>query len=334
MQIDKPLISVIVPVYNVEAYLPRCLDSSINQSYTNLEILLVDDGATDSSGKICDEYAQKDNRIHVFHKENGGQGSARNLALDNATGKYIAFVDSDDYVSKTMYEKMIKAMHEDGVDLVCCNYGMFKLDEHNEIVSKQTPNNCIHKKGVYSGVECLTFMYRGINGVTSTPCTILYGATILKNVRFPLGTKAHEDEYITHQVFYYAQKVALLPNEFYFYLQRSNSTMHTRNDRAKLDFLEAMIFNYEFIAKNNVMEILESACKGAVVRMLVSTVRGKENNQRKKGLYIRLKDLLKQDKKRIKQFSFRNKILIWGVRYCYSIFSFLFMIFVSMKKGK
>ena len=123
MEMEKqPLISVIVPVYNVENYLPRCLDSIINQTYTNLEILLVDDGATDNSGKLCDEYAQKDNRIRVFHKENGGVSSARNMGLDNATGEYIAFVDSDDYIDKCMYEIMLNSSVQNNADIVVCGY--------------------------------------------------------------------------------------------------------------------------------------------------------------------------------------------------------------------
>ena len=118
-------ISVIVPVYNVEQYLPQCLDSIINQTYKDLEIICVDDGSPDNSGKILDEYAKKDNRIKVIHQENGGLSEARNTGLDNATGDWISFVDSDDYVALDYYETMIKAVKENGADVVQCGHSVF-----------------------------------------------------------------------------------------------------------------------------------------------------------------------------------------------------------------
>ena len=121
------LISVIIPVYNAEKFLNKCLDSVIGQTYKNLEIILVDDGSQDDSGKICDEYAQKDNRIKVIHKENGGDSSARNTGLKMATGKYITTIDSDDWIELNAYEDMLKVLLEKNVDIVRCgfykNYG-------------------------------------------------------------------------------------------------------------------------------------------------------------------------------------------------------------------
>ena len=115
-------ISVIVPVYKVEPYLKQCVDSIINQTYKNLEIILVDDGSTDNCGKICDEYASKDNRIKVLHIENGGPAVARNAGLDIATGKYIGYVDSDDYIEPDMYETLYNAMIKTNAGLVVCNW--------------------------------------------------------------------------------------------------------------------------------------------------------------------------------------------------------------------
>ena len=118
---ESPLISVIVPVYNVEEYLTQCIESIINQTYTNLEIILVDDGSTDQSGKICDEYAIKDDRIQVIHKENRGVGSARNVGLDTSKGEYVSFVDSDDYVDKNYIKILLKQMLEHNVQVSICN---------------------------------------------------------------------------------------------------------------------------------------------------------------------------------------------------------------------
>ena len=117
---NKEKVSVIIPVYNVENYIHRCLNSVISQTYDNLEIILVDDGSTDDSGRICDEYKEKDGRGVVIHKENGGQATARNFALDIATGDYIAFVDSDDYIEEDMFYSMMNEFIYNDVDIVVC----------------------------------------------------------------------------------------------------------------------------------------------------------------------------------------------------------------------
>ena len=123
---QNPLISVIVPVYNVAAWLPRCVDSVLTQTYQNLEILLIDDGSTDASGEICDAYAEKDPRIRVIHKKNGGLSSARNAGLDVSNGQYIGFVDSDDWIEPEMYEKMLALMECNEAQLVCA--GRYDVD--------------------------------------------------------------------------------------------------------------------------------------------------------------------------------------------------------------
>lgn len=118
----SPTISVIIPVYNAEKYLRRCIDSVLSQTFTDFELLLIDDGSKDKSGAICDEYAAKDSRVRVFHKENGGVSSARNMGLDNACGNYIAFVDADDWIDGNMYYEMFAAINESKSDIVCCDY--------------------------------------------------------------------------------------------------------------------------------------------------------------------------------------------------------------------
>ena len=119
---EQPLISIIVPVYNTEMYLDKCVTSLINQTYRNIEIILVDDGSTDNSGKMCDSYAQKDNRIKVIHQTNAEVGAARNVGLKNVSGQYIGFVDSDDYVEHDMYEVLLKTLLQNNVSIVSCSY--------------------------------------------------------------------------------------------------------------------------------------------------------------------------------------------------------------------
>ena len=132
-------ISIIIPIYNVEQYLPQCLDSIINQTYKNLEIILINDGSTDNSGKICDNYAKVDNRIHVFHKKNEGVTSARNLGLDKCTGDFIGFVDPDDFIELNMYEILYNEQQRTNADIVWCNYLLY-YSANNQLLGEINSN--------------------------------------------------------------------------------------------------------------------------------------------------------------------------------------------------
>ena len=145
------MISVIIPVYNVEEYLDDCLTSVLAQTYSNLEILLINDGSTDNSGVICDKYAQTDSRIKVFHKENGGVSSARNIGLENATGQYIAFVDPDDWIEPNMYETIITQFEKSDVDAVFCGYWENFSDE----VKRNPVIHMPEKHDIVSGRDAL-----------------------------------------------------------------------------------------------------------------------------------------------------------------------------------
>lgn len=138
-----PLISVIIPVYNVEQYLRRCLDSVVAQTYQNLEIICVDDGSVDHSGKICDQYAARDARIKVIHQENQGLSAARNRGLDAAEGEYIAFVDSDDYILEDMYKKMLDKLLDYNVDLCVCQW-QYEFSDGRQVVKKQNIDPAIY----------------------------------------------------------------------------------------------------------------------------------------------------------------------------------------------
>ena len=138
---EKPLISVIVPVYNVEKYIRECLDSIVNQTYKNLQIILVDDGSSDNSGKICDEFAKKDSRITVVHQENQGAGAAKNTGLELIEGEYFSIIDSDDYIDLSMYEKMVSLMKQYDSDIVQC---LFKQVYVNKIIMRQYSQKIVH----------------------------------------------------------------------------------------------------------------------------------------------------------------------------------------------
>ena len=222
-------ISVIVPVYKVEKYLNKCVDSILVQTYDNFELILVDDGSPDNCGQICDEYAQKDSRVKVIHKENGGLSSARNAGLDVATGDYIGFVDSDDYISPVMYEKLLKASDENDADLVIC--GVEKVDEYGNAITDQCnelASGVISKKEAFNIWFCVTVWNR------------IYKANVFKNIRFPLG-KLHEDEFVAHLVYENSSKIYFIPDKLYFYLQRTDSIMGATEDVRHLDAVEAFL---------------------------------------------------------------------------------------------
>lgn len=255
---EKMLISVIIPVYNVENYLRRCLDSVLNQTYKNLEIILVDDGSTDGSAAICDEYLLKDNRIKVFHKENGGQSSARNFALDIMQGEYICFIDADDLIHIDMIKDLYDCAVSNDADMSLC--GIREFDEKNipDYLKRQT-------------VECKVvdrnnalLMYDGKYGIImSSPCNKLYQKSVFENIRFPLKRKL-EDLATIYKVYFNCKKIAVLSNVYYYYFMRINSTMHS----AKRPTDEAVLGFDEFIQYCN-ENIKEEEFKNRMVTMLL-----------------------------------------------------------------
>lgn len=215
---NKPLITVIVPVYNIIEYLPRCVESICNQTYRNLEILLVDDGSTDGTDKLCDELAKKDDRIRVFHKENGGSSTARNLALSYAKGEYVGFVDSDDFIAPDMYEKLYSGIVTYGVKVA--QIGRDEIDQDG----KMLPNICEPPKEptVISSLEFLKelLMHRG----DCSFCTKLIDKSLFPKEAFPEG-RLNEDFHLLVRMLPDIGKLVSLPEQTYhvFYRIGSNS---------------------------------------------------------------------------------------------------------------
>ena len=211
----SPLISVIIPVYKVEQYLRRCLDSIVNQTYTNLEIILVDDGSPDNSPQICDEFANKDNRIAVIHKKNGGLSDARNAGLDICKGEYISFVDSDDWVSQEYINKLYSSITKSHADIAIVN--------HTLVNDFCTPK-CDKKPSVkiFTKQQALFKLIAKQYQPFVVSWGKLYRKELFKSIRFPVG-KYHEDEFTSHFLLYAASKITFSPNILYFYYQRPNS---------------------------------------------------------------------------------------------------------------
>ena len=220
---NSGVISVIVPIYGVEKYLAECIESIINQTYTKLEVILVDDGSPDSCGAICDKYAQMDSRIIVVHKKNGGAASARNAGLRIASGAYITFVDGDDYLEPDAYEKMLEALTDNDAEIVQGRMkivyvdGTEVLDGHNETVC-------------YTTVEYLS---RFLEDWTCPLCPEkLFRSHVLSGVFFEEGHWI-DDEFFTYQGVMNAGKIVCIPAVVYNYRQRASSVMNTRTTIAK-----------------------------------------------------------------------------------------------------
>jgi len=247
---DK-LISVIVPVFKVEKYLKKCVDSIINQTYKNLEIILVDDGSPDGSPQMCDEYMNIDSRIKVIHKKNGGLSSARNAGLRVANGEYIGFVDSDDYIAPNMYEKLFNCIIETHSDLVIGNYKF--VDEAGLPIQQQTESPI--KDELLTGYEALEKLNEDGWWYFITAWNKIYRKSIFDEIKFPEG-KLHEDVFVAHEIFTRCEKIVTMQEILYLYVQRQGSIMSGVKSIKHLDEAEAFSNRCFFYEKNNLNELI------------------------------------------------------------------------------
>ena len=249
---NQPKVTVVIPIYNVEGYLDRCVDTVVSQSYNNLEIILVDDGSTDSCPEICDGWAKKDSRIKVIHKENEGLGMARNTGIDNATGEYILFFDSDDYVDVTLVEKCVSDARINGSDAVIFGYSNAFQDGRVENVKLRT------KKTVFEGAEIfnelLSGMYIYEMGFGSSCCMKMFSMEIInrENIRFKSEREIiSEDSFFALEYFSKINKASIIDENLYFYYKRTGSlTTSFRKDRQEKNDV-FLLKATEFIDANN-----------------------------------------------------------------------------------
>ena len=232
-------ITVIVPVYNVENYLEKCLDSLINQTYKNLEIIVINDGSTDNSGIICQEYAQKDNRIVYIEKENGGQSEARNMGLDRMTGSYVTFVDSDDWIELDYVEILYKKITEYQADIAVGNYysfneteGMYYFHIFGDSYHEKVYDNVSIFENLYESQEMKSFALISVWGK-------LYKADLVKHLRFDIG-KLGEDGYLNQKIYLLAEKTIYLNKGLYAYRQREGSSSRIWTEKWMHALVDAM----------------------------------------------------------------------------------------------
>lgn len=263
---EDALISVIVPVYNTKEYLRLCIESILNQSYSNFEVILVDDGSTDGSDAICNEFLKKDKRVVYLRKENGGLSSARNFGVKHSNGKYISFVDSDDFISKDYLKYLYMALIETNSDVSFCNFEKF----YNDLpVQKETAYNFAIKEKIEL-MEKLT--HTGAN-CDCTNIVVAWNKLIRKDlaekITFPLG-KWHEDEFYINSVLENADKFVYVDSNLYFYRQRNDSIVGSDNkcDIRHLDLIDAFeerICLFEKIADKNLYQEIISAYRSNLI---------------------------------------------------------------------
>ena len=235
-------ISVIVPAYNVETYLQRCVDSILRQTYPHLEVILVDDGSTDGTGALCDALAGLDGRIQVIHKPNGGLSDARNRGLDAATGEYIAFVDSDDWIDPAMYETLVRVLCQERVDLVVCEATRVR----DGAACRRQGTGEVFSLDCQRAMEML-IQDRRFHG---NAWNKLYARRLWDRVRFPVG-RCYEDVHIMHEIYDLCERIAFVDEGLYYYFQRDGSIVHAAQLRPYLDFVHGALARYEYLLRRH-----------------------------------------------------------------------------------
>ena len=278
---NEELITIIIPIYKVEKYLKRCINSIINQTYKNLEIILVDDGSPDNCGKICDEYEKKDKRIKVIHKENGGLSDARNIGINKARGNLISFVDSDDYIENDCIEILYRNMKNNDCDISICSYQSF----YDEIKLKHEKEKII----ILNNEEALENLLYQKNTTTSAWAK-LYKADLFKNIRYPKG-KICEDLDTTYKLFEKSKKIVISSLEKYYYFQREDSIINSKFSKKRMDAIDYTKDILKLI-RNKYPNILQSAYNRLFMEAIFIIIQIPKNEHKKE--QHQLKQIIKE----------------------------------------
>ncbi|MBQ9780417.1 MAG: glycosyltransferase family 2 protein [Clostridia bacterium] len=255
-----PLVSVVIPIYNVEQYLDKCVESVVGQTYKNLEIILVDDGSPDTCPQKCDEWAAKDSRISVIHKKNGGLGFARNSGIDRASGEYITFVDSDDYLTVDAIETMLSRIEKEQSDLVVGQFVKVYPDGSQTPSSYPWMHDCVISKD--EAMHMIGSLKKPL------PCSAwakLYRRTIFKDIRYP-SLKSAEDTYTFPHVIGHCSTVSVTSTVVYHYVQRETSIIHNKTRVRQIDSLMAILHVARFLLERHYVEEAKVYYRSAIYR--------------------------------------------------------------------
>ena len=320
------LISIIIPVYNVEKYLSNCIDSVIKQTYKNIEILLINDGSTDTSEEICNKYKIKDERIIVLNKKNGGLSDARNVGIKNARGKYITFIDSDDDIDMEYVEYLYSLLCKYNVDMSIAAYSVVSK---NKIINIGEG----YKEEVFDTSECLDRLLCE-KGFTVSSCAKMYDKTLFENVEYPKG-KLCEDNGTTYKLIMKCKKVAYGNKSIYNYYKRENSIMTSKFNMKKLDLIELsdkMCDDIESVYP----ELKPSTDKKRVTSRfsILRQILGEKLNQEQTIVVKQLEDYLKTRKCQIlknSKIDKRDKIALISLMFGDKFFVFAWKIYTKLK---
>ena len=242
----RDLISVIIPVYKVEKYLCRCVDSVLAQTYTNMEIILVDDGSPDNCPVMCDEYARQDSRVKVIHQENAGLSGARNAGIDMAQGQWLAFVDSDDYLAADFLEQLYQACVDTGSDMSVCRWEYVR--------GEAIPEHGTGEIRVYTGREMLANLYVPDGAYFVVAWNKLYRKELFEDIRYPLG-RIHEDEATTYRIYDKVKKAAYVDRSLYGYFVTPVSITRGFNPK-RMDWVTAVAERIDFFEEKGYTELM------------------------------------------------------------------------------
>lgn len=294
---EEELISVIVPIFKVEKYLKKCIDSILNQTYKNMEIILVDDGSPDNCPYICDNYAKKDSRIKVIHKINGGISDTRNEGLKRATGKWVTFIDSDDYIDKNMIDTLYKLAIENEADISIIDF--IKIDETSNIIQNK---DCKNKTRIFNSKTAIIELFND-NSFGNYMWNKLYKKELFEDIKFPIG-KTMEDLAVMYQLFYKSKNIVYNNKQMYFYVQRKNSILHRREKSLINNRFELSLEKYNFL-KSKYPDMIENY--KAMLEVCLETFQYL-NTQEKKSLCINIYKEIPYKMKIFNMISIKSKI--------------------------
>ena len=317
----NPLISVVVPIYKVERYLNACVDSIVNQTYSNLEIILVDDGSPDRCPEICDEYARRDNRIRVIHQENGGLSAARNAGIDIASGDFLTFIDSDDFVAKNYVELLYNGVFKFDADISIATFCTFSKEDELKIYCNDLPfeeiakEECFRRYGALKAELSMSFI---------SACNKLYKKDLFVSVRFPVG-KLYEDAFTTYKLIDKTKKIVFTPTQLYFYRMNPLSILGQPFREKHLEMVEAFRSGFDFFDEKGQNEIASLFIPPMLMREIYCWwgVRFVLKNKKKAG------DVLNDYKKNCRKLKCKKNVgLSWFILFkVIAFFPWLYMIY-------
>lgn len=305
---SKEKISVIIPVYNVQAYVERCLDSVLAQTYTEIEVICIDDGSTDASGKLCDNYNGKDSRVKVYHIDNHGVSYARNYALSVMEGEWYCFVDSDDWIEPTYIERMYELAQENRCDVVACGfektyeYAIGKIGEEEKIFLFESSKDCIHN------FICDNNSMHGIS------CNKLYSARKFGSLRFDVKTKVNEDCLYIYDIMSMCEKACLTTKKLYHWYIRPDSACHRKAETADFSAANVFLKLYDKIEKEGMEEALTVLRKN-YVSAVVQVLRYAKYEKKDKEVCVAKKRCKEWKNEVWKLFGIKQKLKYWYAMY-------------------